>query len=658
MSLRRLTLLALLAVAVQAQAASATPCPADPAQRLRPCELEVVGGEEKWRADSLFDLSWRNPPQGGAPPVTAVHYRVLDASLQVTREKSVDRAAETLGVFVPPVPGVYTVEVRLENAAGSLGPAATASLRFDDSRPGRVEPLPSADWIGRTDFPYPLRLSHPTGPEPISGIRGYAIAIDHDPCLAADRCSEAETSLRGGREDDTLLLADLPEGTSYAHAVAVSGAGVKSTSVGRVALRVDTAAPLTTLSGVSNGWTDRPVELLATAIDAASGMAPAGPAGPFTAIRIDGGAPIAAPGDSVRARVIGAGVHTVVHYARDVAGNLDDGGKANGSPNPPPASATVRIDPEPPRIVFSGAQDPADPEEIEARVLDSLSGPSRQRGRIEVRRSGSGDRFKPLPTSVEDGKLRARWESESYPPGPYEFRATGFDLAGNEATTLSRPNGSRMVLSAPLKGATELRLRLGKPRSARLGRSGTVLRGQLSGGRGRPVAGMTVRVIERFDPGASQDRRISTVRTGEDGAFALRLPPGPCREMVASFAGTATLARSQSDPVRLSVPGAVRMKASKAEATVGGRPVVFSGRVAGEIPPGGKYVQLQFRLPHLPWAEFRTVRTDARGRFRYAYRFSDDDSRGVRFEFRAFAPAQDDWPYEPAGSRPVAVRGR
>ena len=68
-------------------------------------------------------------------------------------------------------------------------------------------------------------------------------------------------------------------------------------------------------------------------------------------------------------------------------------------------------------------------------------------------------------------------------------------------------------------------------------------------------------------------------------------------------------------------------------------------------------MQLQFRATGLPWSEFRTVRTDRRGRFRYAYRFSDDDSRGVRFRFRAFVPKQSDWPYEPGGSRPVAVLG-
>lgn len=88
--------------------------------------------------------------------------------------------------------------------------------------------------------------------------------------------------------------------------------------------------------------------------------------------------------------------------------------------------------------------------------------------------------------------------------------------------------------------------------------------------------------------------------------------------------------------------------------------MVFRGRVAaapGTIPPEGKSVQLQFRLPGLDWSEFRTIKTDRRGRFRYAYRFSDDDSRGARFQFRAYAPAEDNWPYEPGGSLPVLVRG-
>jgi hypothetical protein len=104
----------------------------------------------------------------------------------------------------------------------------------------------------------------------------------------------------------------------------------------------------------------------------------------------------------------------------------------------------------------------------------------------------------------------------------------------------------------------------------------------------------------------------------------------------------------------------VQMRASSPVATIGGRPIVFRGQVeAGEaaIPPDGKSVQLQFRAPGIPWTEFRTIQTDSLGRFEYAYRFTDDDSRGVPFKFRAVAPTQSDWPYEPGGSRPVAVRG-
>jgi hypothetical protein len=102
------------------------------------------------------------------------------------------------------------------------------------------------------------------------------------------------------------------------------------------------------------------------------------------------------------------------------------------------------------------------------------------------------------------------------------------------------------------------------------------------------------------------------------------------------------------------------MRVSSSVAKVGGRPVVFRGGVGAAgatIPADGKAVQLQFRLPGLPWSEFRTIRTDPNGHFRYAYRFADDDSRGVRFQFRAFAPAQAGWPFEPAGSAPVQVSG-
>ena len=167
-------------------------------------------------------------------------------------------------------------------------------------------------------------------------------------------------------------------------------------------------------------------------------------------------------------------------------------------------------------------------------------------------------------------------------------------------------------------------------------------------------------MIERFGPGARVSERSSEVLTAADGSFELRLAPGPSREVIAVFGGTRSATRAFSPPLRVGVRSGLSLAASTKVAAVGGRPVVFRGAVStagAAVPDGGLAVALQFRLPGRAWSEFRTVRTDRRGRFRYPYRFSDDDSRGVRFQFRAFAPTQSDWPYEPGGSRPVAVRG-
>src|SRR5207342_387290 len=111
-------------------------------------------------------------------------------------------------------------------------------------------------------------------------------------------------------------------------------------------------------AGVPNGWSRRPVTLVASARDDESGMSPT-PGGPqpFTAIRVDGGSPVTAAGANVSATVIGSGMHTVAYYARDAAGNADDGATANGQPNREPRSGEVLIDRDPPALAFATSQD-------------------------------------------------------------------------------------------------------------------------------------------------------------------------------------------------------------------------------------------------------------------------------------------------------------
>jgi hypothetical protein len=608
----------------------------------------------------MFALNWSNPPG-----VAAVHYRLLapDGGVLIG-DKTLPWAANAIEhLSVPAAPGAYSAEVWLEDANGAQGPAVSAKLRFDDARPSSVEALSSPAWIGRSAFPYTVHLSRPSGPLPISGIRGYAVSTDTSPtgspCVGST-CSAAETDLQGGIAVDSLPIAELPEGINYVHAVAVSGSGTSSASVGTTILRVDKTEPLTRIEGAPTGWSSEPLKLTAEASDGASGMAATGGAGsPFTAIEVDGGAPTIAPGASVSATVIASGVHTVAYYARDAAGNVADGANANGRRNRLPATTVVKIDREPPRVAFTVAPNAQDPELIEARAEDRYSGLDPSRGSIAVRRVGAGERFAPLPTQISAGTLRARWDSSAYPAGDYEFRALAYDSAGNVTVSLQRANGTAMRLSGPLKVPVRLFTRGGHERSMRYGR-GSWFAGRALAGRRSPLVDTPIRVIERFVAGAAPRERISTVRTGDRGRFGIRLEPGPSREVFATVAPTATTRGANSRTLTLTVHSRIALRVSARVAKIGGPPLIFRGKISSQgatMPADGKLVQLQFRLPGLPWSEFRSVRTGPDGRFNYAYRFSDDDSRGARFQFRAYAPAQAGWPYEPAGSLPVSVLG-
>ncbi|HSC20804.1 MAG TPA: hypothetical protein VLC07_03665, partial [Solirubrobacterales bacterium] len=452
-------------------------------------------------------------------------------------------------------------------------------------------------------------------------------------------------------------LGTLPEGETYVRVVAVSGSGVASPG-SSVVFRSDATLPRLSLQGAPPGWSSGPVRLTVLAADELSGMTAAGPTGPFTAVAVDGGPRALADGDSVSAWVVGSGIHDVAYFARDAAGNVAD--EAGTDPQPP--RTTIRIDEEPPRVLFTPTQDPSEPERIEATVADPLSGPSPDRGSIRLRRTGTSRPFEELPTRVAGDRLIAHWDSDSYPAGKYEFLATGYDLAGNPATGVDRARGGKMVLVNPLKTLTRLEAGFGvrRMRTIPFGQ-GIPFGGRLRNVSGVPLAGQEVTVTENFASGSSPPRRTTHIRTRSDGTFSLQLAPGPSRDVSATFAGTKTLTRASAGSVHVDVAASVRLRASANRAKVGGRPIVFGGRIAlaGAAPlDEGLPVELQFRYPGARWSAFRTVQTDSHGRFRYAYRFSDDDSRGVRFQFRAYIKGREGWPYEPAYSRPVAVTGR
>lgn len=606
------------------------------AEALPPGELRIES-EASWHADGLTWFDWEPFPPPGQP--TLAVYRLFDS-----RGELVDgftRPAQWMlqPFWAPPLPGIYTLEAWLQDEAGRPGGRSTATLRFDDSTPPVPTLQPPSDWVLGVEAAT-LEVDPPPAPQPLSGIRGYAISVDRggdsSPCASSIRCAAGEIDLIGA-SGGSISLGTLPEGLNFVRVVAVSGAGVSS-AVSTATVRVDGSPPLVSLHGAPAGWSGGPVQVTAQAEDPLSGMAATGPLGPYTAIAVDGDVATRSPGGAAMTWVSGSGVHSVAYFARDAAGNL-----AVERRN------WIRIDEDPPTVAFAAAQDPAEPERIEAFVADSLSGPSRERGSIAVRMAGTGARFEPLPTRIEGERLVARWDSDSHPPGRYEFLATGFDAAGNAGTGTSRTGGSRMVLSNPLKTQVTLSAGLSRLRFS----------GSLEGG---PMAGQEITVTETFAPGSKPSRRTSLVRTRADGRFSIRLQPGPSREVVATFAGTRTMSRASSESFWLEAPASVRLRVSANTARIGGAPVVFAGRVAAtgvaQAALAGLPVELQFRFRGGRWSEFRTVETDRRGRFRYAYRFSDDDSRGVRFQFRAHIKGREGWPYGPSASRPVLVTGR
>lgn len=648
--------------------------------------LHVDGAPGAWRASNDFRAEWTelsfdpigyefiNAPWGAGVKWRSQGLNRLDLSVPVPP-----------GATVPP-PGEYLVKVWLwsNGLENPPGPASYVALRFDAAVPEPPVPTVPTGWISGHS-PIPVWIDPPDPRWPASGIRGYAIAASANageaPCAAVSHCTDAELDMLEGLGQRQVPIASLPEGVSYVNVVAVSGTGMVSAPAS-VPVHVDATPPAIRFAGAPAGWVDHPVAVAAVAADPLSGTAASGPGGPLTAVALDGGPPTVAFGDSIATTVSGEGSHHLTAWARDAVGNV---GAAAGPP-----VAVVRIDETPPEVAFAAAQHAEDPELIEVAVADARSGPSSGRGSIELRAAGTNQRFEALPTRATAGGMQARWSSDDYPPGNYEFRATGYDAAGNPARTDRRASGAPMVLSNPIKLPTAIASGFGGAKlvwhhchrvdgrrrgcqreavtdfesrpAVRTVPYGRALRfgGVLRSTTGAPLGGFPLEVVETFAPGADLAQRRTTVTTRPDGRFDAHLAPGPSRRIETFFAGTRTLTRSAGRAVTMAVRAGVRFRASTSAARIGGKPVIFSGRLlAGEasVPRTGRPIQLEFRVPGGPWSEFRTVQTDRLGRFRYPYAFTDDDSRGIRFQFRAVSPEQSDFPYRPSASAPVNVTG-
>ncbi len=322
-------------------------------------------------------------------------------------------------------------------------------------------------------------------------------------------------------------------------------------------------------------------------------------------------------------------------------------------PNIGCAQSTIKVDNTAPELGFSPAQDPDDPELIRAPATDATSGLDPDSATISYRRVGEAD-WLALPTSLADGELRARVNSEAVAAGQYEFRAAVDDLAGNESVTTDRADGEPMRLRFPLKEPVELRAELGNGGDDQVVgyRKEGEVRGRLLDSAGRPIGGETVAFTQRFAPGSLIDTRSGKAVTNANGRYRALLPGGPSRDIDVTYGGSRRYSGDREAGLDFDVRGKAKLRVSKRRITAGNR-VAFRGRVKhhfARIPRGGKLVEVQVKNGR-SWTTLQEATgTDSRGAIVVIHRFRGFYTRPVTFVFRLKATRENGWPYRGAAT--------
>jgi hypothetical protein len=355
-----------------------------------------------------------------------------------------------------------------------------------------------------------------------------------------------------------------------------------------------------------------------------------------------------------------AGAYALQLWLRDEAGN-----------EAPSTAVTVplRFDDLKPEVAFADGE----PEErVQATVADAHSGAAG--GEILYRRVDAAS-WTELPTKLVPGEGGTATLTAPMPElgvGTFVFRADASDAAGNAASTSLRADGTQMAVRrvppphvprAPrAKSRLFARLRGGHGRGDSLTvpfAAPALLSGRLTrAADGAGLGGREVRVVSRPSRGALVPAAVASVRTGEEGGFELRLPPGPSRQVSVVFAGDGGLEESSRRPLELRVRSGVSLRA--APRVLRNEQIVrLGGKVRSRgapIPRRGKLVAIQYlEEATRRWRPVLVVRSDHHGRFRAHYRFRYVTGRAA-IRLRATALAEERWPYAPGSSAPVTIR--
>ena len=315
---------------------------------------------------------------------------------------------------------------------------------------------------------------------------------------------------------------------------------------------------------------------------------------------------------------------------------------------------------------------------VSTQLLQSGSGPCRSVGGTS---DGSNAFFEvqPCPLALSDD---LSFDTALAPDGSHLLTVQLLDAAGNATTILNRqvtfanhgasiPAGGAIGPGSPLalRGAAngtnasdQATLTAHWKSTAKATRTSGYgarqeITGRLTATGGLPISGASLNVYATPAYEGARTVPLAGVRTGPTGAWTLTLPRD-----TSSGALRFEYRSHQNDTIPvataaliLRVHAGIALKIAPRITSIG-RTILFSGTLHGTpISPGGKQLVLEASSGG-EWIQFRTIGTDAKGRYHASYRFKFPGP--ITYRFRVYAPHEADFPYLAGTSNVIDVYER
>lgn len=290
------------------------------------------------------------------------------------------------------------------------------------------------------------------------------------------------------------------------------------------------------------------------------------------------------------------------------------------------------------------------------------------------------DALVPCKLSVQSASISI--DTSQLPPGDDVLRVYVEDAAGNRTdvigprtfTVASAGGAISSAAPAPIaqlaanNGAHASRTAFvhvhgGTTRRVRYGHA-LPLTGQLVDAAGQVIAGAQLELVARSlsanGDGVAAWRPLGEIVTDRHGFFRARVPAGANRSIAVVYrANLNDPGWTSAAEVNVFVSAGVTLRVVHSHVR-NHHSVIFRGRVAGKVPPGGLLVTIQVQYGS-GWILVTTthpiIQTDSHGRFTAAYRF-ERTPYNATFRFRALANRDSAFDYEIGRSNAVVVHVR